>query len=96
MHWCNGFSGVLELRCNRWGWRRVARARCFAGGGWRLQLRGGRWLRAQLRLAWLAGDWAGLAWKGDDGSRYAALVCARRQALPDWRRLRVRLRVPGA
>ena len=92
MNWFNGFSGVLELRCSRLGWRyRAARAR-LGPSGWQLQLGPGAWIRADLKHAWLAGDWAGLAWQAQDGSRHCALIRSSRQTGNGWRRLRVSLR----
>ena len=93
MIWFNGFSGVLELNCSRLGWRYSSVRARVGPRGWRLQLVSGAWIRAELRQAWLAGNWAGLAWRAQDGSRHYALIRASRQTRIGWRRLRVILRL---
>jgi hypothetical protein len=94
MHWSNGFSNTLVLRCRPFGRRRCRSAHCSPGGRWRLERADGTWVVAGLNAAWLAGAAAGLAWTGTDGQRYQALVLAAGQAAADWRRLRVQLKLP--
>lgn len=94
MNWSNGFSTTLILGCSPIGRRPGATlARLSPTGNWRVLAGDGRWHRAELRAAWLAGPAAGLRFRLADGGCCDALVLALRQRPADWRRLRVQLKL---
>ena len=85
------FTTLLVIRQAR---HRVLRVQMLAGGGWQLTCASGARIAAQLRGAWLGGRVAGLEWRGSDGLTYRCLLTSADCGTVNWRRLRVRLRLP--
>ncbi len=73
----------------------VNRAMLAPDGRWRIWIKsnsGG--LPASLTSAWFCGRWAGLSWRSPTGQAYWAWLRAQDCSADQWRRLRVRLRLP--
>ncbi len=85
-------TGIAMIRLRL---RHVDQVLSQCNGCWQLRLSSGACVDAKLYDGWIAGGWAGLAWRGMDRKRYCAIVRARAQSRDDWRRLRVRLRFRG-
>ncbi len=73
----------------------VSRAILGADGRWRIWIGSkSTGLPADLTGAWFCGSWAALRWRGTAGQAYVAWLRAQDCSASDWRRLRVRLRLP--
>lgn len=74
--------------------RQILVATTLANGKWRLLVRDGRRLQAELTHYWLTAAGAGLSWRDMRRRRYYLFVARADLAPPTWRRLAVRLRHP--
>lgn len=98
--WKAGALAVALATIGRDAWRyrsggpgAVYRVVVSADGSWRIELREGQPLEAQLLRAWGAtrGPVIGLEWRCADGVRYRTWITRWDMPSASWRRLRVRL-----